>query len=95
MLLNTKLNIFLKYIKIDMQNTFHKKEYKKELNIRLQKDKQFTNPNKKSNMFNNLFNNPYNMSNSQFNNQYSMSNNQYSMSNNNLLNMQNNQYSKQ
>lgn len=45
---NIKPNIFLKCIKINTPNTYQLKEFKKELNIRLLKDKWFTNQFSKS-----------------------------------------------
>ncbi len=56
---NTKLNIFLKFIKIDTLSIFLKKDIKKGSNIKLLKNKQFTNQyrkyNNKSNMLPNLY----------------------------------------
>ena len=59
--LNTKLNTFLKYTKIDTSTTFQLNESKNVLNIKLLKNKLFTSQFKKSNKSNrfmsNLFNN--------------------------------------
>lgn len=88
MLLNIKLNTFLKSTKTNILNMFLKKNLLKELNIRLLKNPLFINHNKKLlklsnnqskfNMFNNKSNNQskYNM----FNNQsklFNMFNNQF------------------
>ena len=89
---NIKLSISLKFIKTDMSNTFHKKESKKEQNIKLLKDKLFTNLNRKqfrkSNLSNTL-NNQFNMYNNQFK-PSNMFNNPSNMYNNNPSNMYNN-----
>ena len=52
---NTKLNTFLKFIKIDTLNMFQLTEFKRELNTKQLRDKSFTNPNNKS--FNNHLSN--------------------------------------
>ena len=70
MLLNIKLNIFLKYTMINTLNTYHKKDILKELNTKPRKNRSFTNHNNNSmlnqhtlnhNMFNQLMFNHNNM----------------------------------
>lgn len=85
MLLNIKLNIFLKFTKTNILNTLLKKKLLKELNIKLSKNQSFIHQNRKSKSSNNQYK-LYNMFNNQFN-LYNMFNNQFK-----LYNMFNNKF---
>jgi hypothetical protein len=78
MQLNTKLNIFLKFTKTNILNTFLRKEFKKELNTKLLKNPLFTNQYNKFNKLSKLFNNQF----KSYNNQFKLFNNQFKSSNN-------------
>ncbi len=85
--LNTRLNMFPKSIKISMLSTSPKKEFRNELNIRLLKDRLFTNPNKKL-LSNNQWSNNQLSNNKSFNNQCRSFNNQCRLFNNLFFNNQ-------